>query len=303
MRVAVTLLVVLTACGSNHSAASSDAAGSGSSSGCPGFETGAIGGSRPVHVHVPASYNCQPVPLVIMLHGYSATSLLEESYLYITPQSDARGFIYATPDGTVDSTGNEFWNATDACCNLDGSTVDDSTYLSGVITEIESHYAIDPKQVFLVGHSNGGFMSYRMACDHADQIAAFASLAGAMWEDTTKCKPANPVAMLEIHGTADTTIAYNGGTIGASTFPSAPTSVSDWVTFDGCDTTADTSAAPLDLDTMLAGDETTITRYATGCQSGGHAELWSIQGGGHIPSLTTSFTPDVLDFLFAHPKP
>ncbi len=244
-----------------------------------------------------------PVPLVMMLHGYSASSTLEEIYLDITAQAEKRGFIYATPDGTTDTSGNEFWNATDACCNLYGSTVDDSTYLSDVIKEIQAHYTIDPKRIWLVGHSNGGFMSYRMACDHADQITALVSLAGAMAADTTLCKPSAPVSMLEIHGTADMTIAYDGGTIGTTSFPGATTSVSDWVTFDGCSSTPDTTAPPLDLDSSLPGDETTVTRYATGCKPGGHAELWTIAGGSHIPTLSAAFTPDLIQFLYDHPKP
>jgi polyhydroxybutyrate depolymerase len=294
--------------GSGGSPTTASATGSTSSGGGggggPTVDAGPIGSDRPVKMHVPASYTPgTPVPLVMMLHGYSATAALEESYLDITAQSDKRGFVYAYPDGTTDSMGQQFWNATDACCNLDGSTVDDSTYLSTVIKEIQAAYTIDPKQIYLVGHSNGAFMSYRMACDHADQIAAFASLAGAMWEDTTKCTPSQPVSMVEIHGTADTTIAYAGASIDGKAFPGATTSVADWVTFDGCSTTPDTTSPPLDLDTELAGDETTVTKYATGCKPGGHAELWTIMGGAHIPDLSNAFTPDVIQFLYDHPRP
>lgn len=303
------LVLAAAGCGGGHgttgitdATAGSDAMSTDGSS-CAGFESGPIGGSRPVSVYVPASYACTPTPLVVMLHGYSASGATEESYLQITAQAEARGFLYAHPDGTTDSAGNKFWNATDACCNLFGASVDDSGYLSGLITEIGRHYSVDPKRVFLVGHSNGAFMSYRMACDHADQIAAIASLAGAMFQDVASCTPSNPVAVLEIHGTADTTIPYNGGAIAGHAFPSAPTTIADWVTFDGCSSTPDTSSPSLDLDSMLAGNETDVTRYPTGCQPGGHAELWSIQGGSHIPSLSASFTPAVVDFLLAHPKP
>jgi polyhydroxybutyrate depolymerase len=267
-------------------------------------DAGPIGGSRPVVVHVPNTLPPgTPMPLVLMLHGYSASGATEEAYLNFTALSDSRGFIYAYGDGTVDSLGQRFWNATNACCDLFNNGVDDSSYLSGVISEIEARYPVDPKRVYLFGHSNGGFMSYRMACDHADQIAAIASLAGAMWEDVTKCNPSQPVAILEIHGTSDLVIPYNGGSIGANAFPSAPTTVSDWVTFDGCSSTPDTSLPPLDLDSSLAGNETSITAYATGCRSGGHAELWTINGGSHIPVLSSTFGTDVIDFLYAHARP
>src|SRR5262249_9298088 len=152
--------------------------------------------------------------------------------------------------------------------------VDDSAYLSSLIDEIKARYTVDPKRVYFVGHSNGGFMSYRMACDHADQIAAIGSLAGAMWADTSKCKPSQPVSVLEIHGTADADVLYNGSVGGK--YPDAVTTVEDWATLDGCSLMPDNSAPPLDLDSSLMGAETTVQRYTQGCKAGGAAELWSI---------------------------
>jgi polyhydroxybutyrate depolymerase len=297
------------ACSSGH--AVSGAGGSATSgSGGSGADAGPIGGDRPVAVHVPPTY--QPgtaVPLVMMLHGYGFTAAVEESYLGITAQADKLGFIYAMPNGTTDPSGNPFWNADDACCNLYGSSVDDSAYLSSVITEIEARYTIDPKQVFVMGHSNGAFMTYRMACDHADQIAAVVSLAGAMPIELSDCQPSATVATLEIHGTADPTILYDGGSIEQVTppatiaYPPVTTTVADWVSLDGCTATPDTSSPNLDLDTNLPGAETTVTKYATGCKSGGYSERWTIVGGTHIPDITPNFTPDFIQFLLAHPRP
>ncbi|MEP7119985.1 MAG: PHB depolymerase family esterase [Byssovorax sp.] len=262
-----------------------------------------FGDDRPVSLHVPKSYSCDKgAPLVIMLHGYTASSQTEELYLNITAESEKRGFLYAHPDGTKDAMGSPFWNATDACCNLYGSTIDDSAYLTKLIKDIQVAYHVDPKRVYLFGHSNGAFMSYRMACEHGDLIAGIASLAGAMYTDVAKCPAANAVSLLEIHGTADSVIAYNGGSIGANTYPGATTSVGDWVTIDKCSPTADTTAAPIDIETSLAGDETHITSYA-GCTGGTAVSLWTIQGGSHIPSFAPTFIPKAMDFLYAHPKP
>ncbi len=96
------------------------------------------------------------------------------------------GFVYATPDGTIDGDGNRFWNATDACCNFDRRTVDDVAYLSSVIADIQGQLAIDPKRIAVVGHSNGGFMSYRMACERSDLVGAVVSLAGATFADSSR---------------------------------------------------------------------------------------------------------------------
>jgi polyhydroxybutyrate depolymerase len=294
---------VNTGAGATGGAGGATASSGGGASDAGTSDGGPVGGDRPVSVHVPPGYSqSTPAPLVVMLHGYSASGDLEEIYLGITAESNKRGFIYVHPDGTIDKMGQHFWNASDACCNFDGSTVDDSGYLSAVIADIQSRYSIDPKRIWLIGHSNGAFMSYRMACDHADQIAAIVSLAGAMPSDPSGCKPSAPVSILEIHGTADAVIAYDGSALNGHPFPSAPVSVSDWVTIDGCAPAADTSAPPLDLDSVLPGDETAVTRYA-GCKPGGHAELWTIAGGSHIPTPSPTFTSDMVDFLYAHPKP
>jgi polyhydroxybutyrate depolymerase len=156
--------------------------------------------------------------------------------------------------------------------------------------------------VYFWGHSNGAFMSYRMACDHAGDIAAIASLAGAMWEDVTMCTPSEPVATLEIHGTADPVILYDGGLIGTNAYPPVTTTVADWVSFNKCNATPDTSLPPLDLDSVLPGDETTVTQY-DGCANGTTSELWTIAGGSHIPTLSSTFTPDVIGWLLAQKKP
>ena len=138
-----------------------------------------VGGDRPVTVHVPVSYSAaKPAPLLIMLHGYGSSGLEHEDYFHLGSAADARGVIYAHPDGTMDSDGAPFWNATDACCDFDGTGVDDSDYLGALVASIKATVNVDPKQVFFIGHSNGGFMSYRMACDHADLVAGIVSLAG-----------------------------------------------------------------------------------------------------------------------------
>src|SRR5262245_31050828 len=143
----------------------SGAAGGGGGGGADGGSAGdgPIGGDRPVEVFVPSSYEeGTPTALVLLLHGYTASRNQQELYFQIEPQAEARGFLYAHPDGTKDTGGSQFWNATDACCDLYNSGVDDSGYLAMVIEQIKAKYTVDAKRVFLAGHSNGGFMSYRM---------------------------------------------------------------------------------------------------------------------------------------------
>ncbi|MGH7295886.1 MAG: alpha/beta hydrolase family esterase [Polyangiaceae bacterium] len=270
-----------------------------------------FGGARPVSLYVPSGYTGAPTPLVILLHGYSANGAEQDLYLGMRSVAEAKNVLYAHPDGTVDAAGEHFWNATDACCNFYGSTVDDSGYLASLVQEIGTRYSVDPKRVYFFGHSNGGFMSYRMACDHADLIAGIVSIAGEMWADTGKCPASSPVSVLEVQGTADTEVSYKGesgaspsdGGPLAGTYPGAAASVADWATIDGCATPPDTSQPNLDLDASIDGAETQVTQYAAGCKAGTGVTLWTIQGGAHVPGFNETFVPMAFDFLLSHPKP
>src|SRR5207302_1025248 len=77
--------------------------------------------------------------------------------------------------------------------------------------EIGARYKVDQKRIYIAGHSNGAFMAYRMACDRAALVAGIMSLAGETWLDKSKCAPGAPVAVLQVQGTADDVIAYDGG--------------------------------------------------------------------------------------------
>jgi polyhydroxybutyrate depolymerase len=258
---------------------------------------------RPYDVFVPTTYNAAvAAPLVILLHGYTATGALQEAYFQLQPSAEQRGFLYVHPDGTKDAIGNGFWNATDACCNLGGAAVDDVAYLSAIIDQVQAKYNVDPKRIYLVGHSNGGFMSYRMACDRSDKIAAIVSVAGATFADAATCKPSQPVSVLQVHGTADGTIKYDGGDIRNTTYPSAQATVANWATYDGCSSAPVASSAALDLERNLDAAETSVSEYS-GCRSGAAVALWTVNGGAHIPAISDSFASSIVDFLYAHPKP
>jgi polyhydroxybutyrate depolymerase len=260
-------------------------------------------GDRPFTLHVPMSYDpSKPVPLVILLHGYTATGAAQESYFKITPESDKHGFLYAYPDGLVDPMHNHYWNATDACCDLYGSKVDDSTYLSNLIKLIEKSYNVDTKRVYLIGHSNGAFMEFRMACDHADQITAIAALNGAMWQDVSKCQPSTAVSILDVRSTADQLIFYAGGKIANNAYPSAATTNQDWLTFDKC-ANKPTTQPSLDLVQDLPGAETSVAQYTSGCAGGSTMETWTINGGMHIPNFNANWAPDVVNWLLTQTKP
>lgn len=297
------LLVLGAACSGDSSRAASDT-GAGASSRAqvatrPTAVESSLVAARPYEVHVPPGYGKKPAPLLILLHGFSVDGAMQEAYFKLTPVADEHGMLYVHLDGTVNVVGARFWNATDACCDP-RDHVDDAAYISAVITDVKSRYHVDPGRVFLVGHSNGGFMAYRMACDHADEIAAIVSVAGATWADPSRCKPSEPVATLEIHGTADRTIYYDGGTILSAHYPSVEQTVAAWARYDGC---RKRQARPVPAGVAIVKRLPRATvRAFTDCDRNGHVELWTQPRGVHIPPLRADFAERVVRFLLAHPK-
>lgn len=250
---------------------------------------------RPYRLHVPTGYAASTsVPLVVGLHGFTSRSSQLDSYLGLTAAADARGFLLALPEGTTDRAGHQFWNAVDGgCCDLYSSRVDDSRYLSRLVTQGFSSYPVS--RVVVVGHSNGGYMAQRFACDHADQVDAIASLAGPLPFDTSLCRASRPVRVLDIHGDADETVPYLGRA--AERSASAMDTVRRWAVIDGC-TSGPTEGAAIDLEATIPGPETTPTVWS-GCRGDSGVQLWTIHGGRHVPTLTPAFTRDVLDAVLA----
>ena len=151
---------------------------------------------------MPANYDAAvPAPLLIVLHGYGSFGAETADYLGLDPYAEANGFLTAYPEGTADPGGIN--TGTTRQDDTAASGVDDAAYLSGLVAEVADTANVDPDRVFAMGHSNGAFMAYRMACDHADVFAAAVSLAGATLETADECQAAGPIAVLEIHGDRD----------------------------------------------------------------------------------------------------
>ena len=248
-----------------------------------------FGGDRPVTLEVPATLTPgMRYPLVLVLHGYGATGKLQEAYFglnHLAAQSQA--FVLA-PDGLTDSTGHQFWNADPACCDFDHTNPDDVGYLGGLIDAVSAAWPVDPSQIYVIGHSNGGYMAYRLACDRADVVTDIVVLAGAAASDPSTCTPSQPVDVLHLHGTADTEVPYSN----------AMPSVQQWATHDGCGATLADAGPALNLDSTSPDTET--SRQAAMCPAGTALELWTMQGIGHIPAFTDQFEPTIWTWLTSH---
>ena len=265
-------------------------------------ETRTFGGARPVTVRVPEGYDAShPAPLVMMLHGYGSAGLLTDFYWPMSHIADAKGFFYVTPNGLFDKDDKRYWNATDACCDFANSGVDDVAYLTGLVAEIQSAYAIDPKRIYVMGHSNGGYMAHRLACEHADTFAAIVSFAGAVWKDPAKCAASAPVGVLQIHGTVDDEVPYAGRTTGRI-IPGAEETIADWATKNGCAPDLVDTQRRLHVSADGTGQET-IDLAHSGCAQNGAAELWRVEGAAHLFAYTPESLEAIWSFVSTHAKP
>ena len=189
-----------------------------------------LGGDRPARYYRPLNHNPEvPAPLMILLHGFSSSGTGTDYYFQLSDQTRENGIILVVPEGRENRDGYRFWAATDYCCDYYGDGDVDVDYIKGLIEEAAEYFAIDRTRVSLVGHSNGGFMSYRMACDASNSITSLVSLAGTSWADPADCSHTAPVSVLQVHGTWDGDIRYAGRRAVAGD-PMAP-----W-NFDACQT-------------------------------------------------------------------
>ena len=311
MRTAWLSLVSLALSGCSSSGAASpaptDAAVEAAVDAGPALEDLEFGGSRPAKVRFAEGADPRVArPLVVVLHGMGASGLLQSIYFRLDKLVAEKDFLLVAPDGMPNGSGTRFWAATDGCCTSGGAVVDDVKYLTGLVDEIGRTWNVDRKRVYLVGHSNGGAMGYRLACAPNQPFAAAFLLAPAFFAEHTTCAPTQPISLRHVHGTADETVKYDGGSLSllgpTLTYLSAPAAVAAWAKLNGCADVSDTSAAPIDLDLDQPGAETKIARYG-GCKGGVTTELLSIQGGRHFPvNLTPDVGREIWAWLLAHPR-
>ncbi|XP_060084664.1 putative esterase NocK [Ylistrum balloti] len=207
-----------------------------------------IGGLRPAEVVVPREYDHKErYPLIILLHGYSATARLNDLIFQLERRVDIADFILLLPEGTENPDGDQFWNATPECCDYFGQGVDDVVYLTALIEEAKATLAVDPQHVVLLGHSNGGYMAYRMACEYPKLFKRIVVVAGLSFLNPQDCLGQDPVSLVHVHGTEDEVVSYD---LGAD-------EVSRWLSKGGCDTGFSLMATK-DFNSGLMGEETEI---------------------------------------------
>tara|TARA_B100000965_G_scaffold372879_1_gene362894 strand:+ start:2599 stop:3471 length:873 start_codon:yes stop_codon:yes gene_type:complete len=163
-------------------------------------------------------------PLLINFHGFGGQVNQYFEWSNMRSLADSEDFILVYPQGT-DLGGSSHWNAA-----LNGgdnkSNTDDLGFVEALINKLSSENLIDNKRVYAIGYSNGGMMSYALACYKSNLIAAFGSVSGYMLQ--TECNPSHSIPLIKLHGTND---YYDGGGV----YNSVESTLNYWVNFNNID--------------------------------------------------------------------
>lgn len=236
--------------------------------------------TRMYRVHVPVGYQPKhPIAVVLVFHGAGGSAAGMERGSGFSAQADQHDFLAVYPQGLPNGVGGRaFW----ASVGPIDYGIDDVSFVSNVLDDLQKQFCIDPTRIYATGFSNGGGLTGFLACRLAGRIAAFTPLSGNFYNPPGGCNPGRPVAILDFHGTADPILPYNGVSASqnpAWSLPAIPQWLQQWAARDGCATgpTIFYNVAPVvgEQWTHCRGN-VSIVHYRT--DGGGHASPPPING-------------------------
>ena len=225
-------------------------------------------------LHLPAAFDdSQELPLVIAMHGGFGNANNIENQSQLSAKADDENFIVVYPEGVKAGVFNiRTWNAGWCCGHASASNIDDVGFINALIDTLIKDYPIDINRVYATGMSNGGYMSYRLACELSDRIAAIAPVAASM--SMSSCNPNRAVPVMDFHSYLDTNVPYQGGTgTGASIHYSPPLDsvLNVWSQLNAC---------TVERDTLTNNSQITHIVWSS-CDCNNQVEQYITQDGGH----------------------
>jgi polyhydroxybutyrate depolymerase len=233
------------------------------------------GDARRVRVYRPLTAPPGRLPLLVFLHASGDTPAGAAMETGFDRLAGEQGFIAVFPPAA-----NAGWYA-QVTPGLSDSPVDQA-WLTKLLDHLLATEPIDPKRVFVAGFSKGAVMTVRMACVLADRIAAAVVVGGAPWVGGG-CKPAKPVSMLFVHGTADSTLRISG----------ARQVADQWRALDECE--------PAPSPSPMGGSGTVQTNDR--CRGGTVVAFVTLQDGSHAWFTDPDTTALAWSFLTEHARP
>jgi polyhydroxybutyrate depolymerase len=247
------------------------------------------GVERDYLLYVPDSYDpAVPTPLVVSIHGFAEWPAHQANVSRWTDLADEYGFIVVFPSGTGFP---QRWRMVGTPGN-GSNALQDVTFISDLIDQLAGEYNIDPARIYANGLSNGGGMSFVLSCELSERIAAFGSVSGAYLTPWEACKPSRPMPAILFHGTADTTVPYDGGPSRAFhlPFPDVPAWVDMLAERNGCIGSG--------LESQVSGEVSRLQYMDCAAD----VVFYTITGGGHtwpggdtLPEAIVGYTTQELD--------
>lgn len=234
-----------------------------------------VGGTNRTYLlHVPPGYTGEtPIPVVIDFHPLGGTGMQQRGLSGWGNLADSETFMVVWPDGIGNS-----WNVGRCCPPAFEQGVDDVAFVRAILAQLETDACIDSKRIYATGCSNGGGMSYKVACEAADVIAAVAPVdfdcvvGPENVPSCGGCNPARPISEIQFRATGDFAVNYNGGPAPipqGMDFPGARRNFEDWGAINMCTGNPQTVA-----------ERPACETYPT-CADGVQTTLCTQQGGSH----------------------
>ncbi len=265
-------------------------------------------------IHVPATAPAGGFPVILVFHGGGGQATGVIRLTRLDPLADRRGFLAVYPNGI-----GRHWN--DGRSTIRNKS-DDVRFVDVILDDLARRYPVDPARIYATGISNGAMFTERLGCERSGRFAAIAPVSGTLPADMApSCRPAQPVSVLQIGGTADPIMPFNGGAVAdfggwgeGGLVLSVPDTVERWALADGCAP----PAPPVALPPIKPADGTSVTQQIFApCRSGKQVVVLTINGGGHtwpggFPYLPARIigpvshqldaSEAIVDFLLSQPR-